>query len=144
VWTNDRDMGTFDILMNSPQPGGSVANPWNVAYTVLYTSGAAGEYTSRNHGRYSNADVDALIDEAAAESDMEALVEIYTEIDKIYLSELPTVPLMYRPQNFHTTYAKYWTGFASADDGTFTPPMDLYDYAGYREMYMIESTGVTD
>lgn len=144
VWTNDRDMGTFDILMTSPWPGGSVANPWNIAYSVLYTKNALGEYTPSNYGRYSNADVDALIDEAAGTSDMATLIEIYTEIDTAYLSELPTVPLMYRPQNFHTTYAKYWTGFASADDGTSTPPMNLSDYAGYKELYMIESTGVTD
>jgi len=141
VWGNDRDMGTFDILMNSPQPGGSVANPWNWAYTILHTKNPAGEYTPSNHGRYSNPELDALIAEAASVSDLETLKEIYTEIDTIYLSELPTVPLMYRPQNFHTTYAKYWTGFASADDGTFTPPMNLYDYAGYKELFMISPTG---
>lgn len=142
VYTNDQQYGTFDILMASPQPGGSVANPWNVAYNILYTAAPVGEYTPRNFGRYSNADMDALINEAAGVSDLETLKEIYTEIDTIYLSELPTVPLMYRPQNFHTTYSKYWTGFASADDGTNTPPMNLHDYAGLLELYMIEPTGV--
>lgn len=142
VWTNDRDMGTFDILMTSPQPGGSVANPWNWAYNILYTKNPVGEYTPSNYGRYSNPDLDALINEAASTSDLETLKEIYTEIDTIYLSTLPTVPLMYRPQNFHTTYAKYWTGYASATDGTNTPPMNLSDYAGFKELFMISPTGV--
>lgn len=141
VYTNDQQYGNFDILMASPQPGGSVANPWNVAYNILYTAAPAGEYTPRNYGRYSNPEMDALINEAASTSDMDTLIEIYTEIDAIYLSELPTVPLMYRPQNFHTTYEKYWTGYASADDGSFTPPMNLTDYAGLKELFMVEPTG---
>ena len=141
VYNNDCQYGTFDIVMNSPQPGGSVANPWNWFYNILYTAAPSGEYTPRNYGRYSNADVDALINEAAACSDEETLKEIFTELDTIYLSELPTVPLMYRPQNFHTSYSKYWTGFATGDDGTNTPPMNLTDYAGFKELFMIEATG---
>jgi peptide/nickel transport system substrate-binding protein len=141
VYTNDQQYGTFDIVMASPQPGGSVANPWNIAYNVLYTASPEGEYTPRNYGRYSNPEIDALIEEAASETDFDTLVEIFTEIDTIYLSELPTVALMYRPQNFHTSYSYYWTGFATAGDGTNTPPMNLTDYAGYKELFMIEPTG---
>lgn len=141
VYTNDQQYGTFDILMASPQPGGSVANPWNWVYQILVTGAPEGEYTPRNYGRYSNPEIDALADEAAATTDMDTLIEIYTEIDTIYLSELPTVPLMYRPGNFHTTYAGYWTGWASADDGTNTPPYNLHDYAGLKELFMLEPTG---
>ena len=127
--------------MASPQPGGSVANPWNWVYQILVTGAPEGEYTPRNYGRYSNPEIDALADEAAATTDMDTLIEIYTEIDTIYLSELPTVPLMYRPGNFHTTYSGYWTGWASADDGTNTPPYNLHDYAGLKELFMLEPTG---
>ena len=141
VYTNDQQYGTFDILMASPQPGGSVANPWNWVYQILVTGAPEGEYTPRNYGRYSNPEIDALADEAAATTDMDTLIEIYTEIDTIYLSELPTVPLMYRPGNVHTTYAGYWTGWASADDGTNTPPYNLHDYAGLKELFMLEPTG---
>ena len=141
VYTNDQQYGTFDILMASPQPGGSVANPWNWVYQILVTGAPEGEYTPRNYGRYSNPEIDALADEAAATTDMDTLIEIYTEIDTIYLSELPTVPLMYRPGNFHTTYAGYWKGWASADDGTNTPPYNLHDYAGLKELFMLEPTG---
>ncbi len=38
VYTNDQQYGTFDILMASPQPGGSVANPWNWVYQILVTA----------------------------------------------------------------------------------------------------------
>ena len=141
VYSNDSQYGTFDIVMTSPQPGGSVANPWNWVYQILVTSAPEGEYTPRNYGRYSNPKIDELANEAAATTDMDTLIEIYTEIDTIYLSELPTVPLMYRPGNFHTTYAGYWKGWASADDGTNTPPYNLHDYAGLKELFMLEPTG---
>ncbi len=141
VYTNDSQYGTFDIVMTSPQPGGTVANPWNWVYQILVTSAPEGEYTPRNYGRYSNPKIDELANEAAATTDMDTLIEIYTEIDTIYLSELPTVPLMYRPGNFHTTYAGYWKGWASADDGTNTPPYNLHDYAGLKELFMLEPTG---
>lgn len=141
VYTNDSQYGTFDIVMTSPQPGGTVANPWNWVYQILVTGAPEGEYTPRNYGRYSNPKIDELANEAAATTDMDTLIEIYTEIDTIYLSELPTVPLMYRPGNFHTTYAGYWKGWASADDGTNTPPYNLHDYAGLKELFMLEPTG---
>ena len=141
VYTNDYQYGTFDIVMTSPQPGGTVANPWNWVYQILVTGAPEGEYTPRNYGRYSNPKIDELANEAAATTDMDTLIEIYTEIDTIYLSELPTVPLMYRPGNFHTTYAGYWKGWASADDGTNTPPYNLHDYAGLKELFMLEPTG---
>lgn len=141
VYSNDNQYGTFDIVMTSPQPGGTVANPWNWVYQILVTSAPEGEYTPRNYGRYSNPKIDELANEAAATTDMDTLIEIYTEIDTIYLSELPTVPLMYRPGNFHTTYAGYWKGWASADDGTNTPPYNLHDYAGLKELFMLEPTG---
>ena len=141
VYSNDNQYGTFDIVMTSPQPGGTVANPWNWVYQILVTGAPEGEYTPRNYGRYSNPKIDELANEAAATTDMDTLIEIYTEIDTIYLSELPTVPLMYRPGNFHTTYAGYWKGWASADDGTNTPPYNLHDYAGLKELFMLEPTG---
>lgn len=141
VYSNDSQYGTFDIVMTSPQPGGTVANPWNWVYQILVTGAPEGEYTPRNYGRYSNPKIDELANEAAATTDMDTLIEIYTEIDTIYLSELPTVPLMYRPGNFHTTYAGYWKGWASADDGTNTPPYNLHDYAGLKELFMLEPTG---
>lgn len=139
VYTTDSQTGNFDIVMASPWAGGSVANPWRIVYNVLYSGGVAdvGGVTTRNYGRYKNEEVDALIDELAAEADFDTIKEIMTEIDTIYLQELPTVFLMYRPQNFHTTYEGVWGGFGKANDGTNTPPMNCTDYAAIKDLYNI-------
>jgi peptide/nickel transport system substrate-binding protein len=139
VYWDDLYPGNFDIAMNSPYPPLSVAMPWQAAYNVLYSKGVPpiGEATSRNFNRYNNPRVDELIDLAAGTDDIDLLREYYTEIDKIWLEELPTVLLMYRPQVFHTVYEGYWTGFGTADNGKNTPPMDATDGAGIKDLYNI-------
>ncbi len=139
VYFNDLQAGQFDIVMNSPYPSLSVAMPWQAAFNVLYSKGvpAIGTATNRNYNRYTNARVDELIDLAAGTNDPELLKEYFTEIDKIWLEELPTLKLMYSTQVFHTTYEGYWTGFPKKDDGTNTPPMICLDGAGIKALYNI-------
>lgn len=143
IFFNDLYAGQFDIIMFSPYPAPSVAMPWQAAFNVLYSKGVppVGEPASRNFNRYTNARVDELVDLTAGISDKDQLTEHFTEINKIWLQELPTVPLMYRPQVFHTTYEGYWTGFAKKDDGTNTPPMDCTDAAGIKDLYNLKPTG---
>ncbi len=135
--------GNVDIGMWSPYPSLSVAMPWEAVFQVMYSKGVPpiGESANRNFNRFSNERVDELIDLAAATNDLDELRDYLTEINKIWLTELPTVPLMYRPEVFHTTYEGYWTGFAKKDDGSNTPPMICMDAAGIKDLYNIKPTG---
>ena len=143
VYNNDLNAGTFDIAMNSPYPSLSTAMPWEAAFNVMYSKGVPpiGESTSRNYNRYANARVDELIDLSAGTADIDELRDYFTEINKIWLEELPSVQLMYRPQVFHTTYEGYWTGFAKMGDGSNTPPMVCLDGAGIKDLYNIKASG---
>lgn len=82
-----------------------------------------------NWGQYSNPEVDTLIQQIPAETDPAALKELYTELVRIYLTDVPSFTLMYRPQSFHTVNESVWTNFPHADDGTNppVPPLDLTD-----------------
>jgi peptide/nickel transport system substrate-binding protein len=53
----------------------------------------------------------------------------YTELTRIYLTDIPSFTMMYRPQLFHTVNASKWIGFPHQDDGTNPPipPLDLTD-----------------
>ena len=53
----------------------------------------------------------------------------YTELVKIYLTDVPSFTLMYRPQSFHTVNESVWTNFPHEGDGTNppVPPLDLTD-----------------
>jgi peptide/nickel transport system substrate-binding protein len=82
-----------------------------------------------NWGQYTNPDVDALITQIPGESDPAKVKELYTQLVKIYLTDVPSFTLMYRPQSFHTVNESVWTNFPHADDGTNppVPPLDLTD-----------------
>ena len=71
------------------------------------------------------------------------LKELYTELVKIYLTEVPSFTLMYRPQSFHTVNESVWTNFPHAEDGTNppVPPLDLTDgwsIAGLYNLVLVE------
>ena len=80
-------------------------------------------------GGYVNPAVDALINAIPGETDPTKIKADYTEITKIYLTNVPSFTLMYRPQSFHTVNESVWTGFPHDGDGTNppVPPLDLTD-----------------
>ena len=51
---------------------------------------------------------------------------------------LPTIPLMYRPSSFQTTYEGVWTGFAKNGDGSNIPPLDCTDQAAIKDLYNLK------
>jgi peptide/nickel transport system substrate-binding protein len=82
-----------------------------------------------NWGQYSNPAADALINSIPTETDPAKVKATYTELVKIYLTDVPSFTLMYRPQSFHTVNESVWTNFPHDGDGTNppVPPLDLTD-----------------
>jgi peptide/nickel transport system substrate-binding protein len=91
-------------------------------------NGAASNWNG-NWGQYSNPAADALIKSIPTESDPAKIKAAYTELVKIYLTDVPSFTLMYRPQAFHTVNESVWTNFPHDGDGTTppVPPLDLTD-----------------
>ncbi|MDO7908828.1 ABC transporter substrate-binding protein [Paenibacillus sp. JX-17] len=141
VWTNDLQTGKFDIIMNTPAGGVSPSQPWNRAMTIMYSKGVAplGEMAFWNWGRYKNDRADAIIDEIPTVSDDAKLKELYTELTTIWLKDIPSIPLMYRPWVFHTVNESVWKGFPTEGDGSNIPPQIAMDGAGIRALYEIHN-----
>ncbi len=93
-----------------------------------------------NWGQYTNARVDELLALIPSESDQAKLKEYYTELVEIYLTEVPSFTLMYRPQSFHTVNESVWTNFPHEGDGTNppVPPLDLTDGWSIAGLYNLE------
>ncbi|WP_336781287.1 ABC transporter substrate-binding protein [Paenibacillus illinoisensis] len=141
VWTNDLQTGKFDIIMNTPAGGVSPSQPWNRAMTIMYSKGVAplGEMAFWNWGRYQNDRADAIIEEIPSVSDEAKLKALYTELNTIWLKDIPSIPLMYRPWVFDTVNESVWKGFPSEGDGTNIPPQISMDGAGIKALYQIHN-----
>jgi len=58
----------------------------------------------------------------------------------MYLTDVPSFTLMYRPQNFHTVNESVWTNFPYGGDGTDppVPPLNLVDGWSIAGLYNLE------
>ncbi len=110
--------------------GAGPTQPWGRVRKLMSSEfeGMASNWNG-NWGLYSNPDADALIQAIPGETDEAKLKEMYTELVKTYLTDVPSFTLMYRPQSFHTVNESVWTNFPHAEDGTNppVPPLNLTD-----------------
>jgi peptide/nickel transport system substrate-binding protein len=144
ITTNYPDWGVYQTVVtksDAPLPegydifmmwtdGAGPTQPWGRIRHLL-SSEFVGDTVNwnGNWGQYSNPRVDELISLIPGESDPAKLKEYYTELVKIYLTDVPSFTLMYRPQSFHTVNETVWTGFPNQEDGSNPPipPLDCTD-----------------
>ena len=96
---------------------------------------------SGNWGQYVNEEADKILAEIPLTTDHDELVKLYTELVKIYLTDVPSFSLMYRPSVFHAVNESVWTNFPTGDDGRNIPPMDCTDGYGIAALYELELVG---
>lgn len=130
----------YDIFMMFTD-GTGPTQPWGRIRKLISSEfiGVTSNWNG-NWGKYSNPEADALIQAIPGETDPAKLKELYTELVKIYLTDVPSFTLMYRPQNFHSVNETVWTNFPHEDDGTEppVPPLNLTDGWGIAGLYNIE------
>ena len=139
VYTTDQQTGNFDILMMSPG-GAGIASPWIRAYAAMGSQNlppVGTPNTIQNMGRWINERANQIIDAIAAETDAAKLKALWTELNIIYLQEMPVAGLMYRPWVFHTVNSSVWTGYPKINDGSNVPPTLLCDGYGIKGLYNI-------
>jgi peptide/nickel transport system substrate-binding protein len=130
----------YDIFMMWTD-GAGPTQPWGRVRKLLSSEfvGMSSNWNG-NWGQYSNPKADELIAAIPQETDEAKLKEIYTELVKLYLTDVPSFTLMYRPQSFHTVNESVWTGFPHEGDGTNppVPPLDLTDGWSIAGLYNLE------
>ena len=137
----DPDQTDYAIFMWSPDSA-SPSMPWGRCNQFLSSQfvGLQNNW-SGNWGQYVNEEADKILAEIPLTADQDKLVELYTELVKIYLTDVPSFSLMYRPNVFHTVNETVWTNFPSADDGRNIPPADCTDGYGIAALYELELVG---
>ena len=118
--------------------GSSPTMPWNRVRQFMSSeyNGIEGNW-SGNWGHYSNPRVDEIIAAIPSTTDAAKLKALYTEANKIYLTDVPSFTLMYRPNCFHAVNESVWTNFSEAGDGQNIPPGDLIHGYSIADLYNI-------
>ena len=137
VFTNPNQK-EYAIYMWSPEAA-SPSNPWTRVNQFMGKEFVGVENNwSGNWGQYVNDEADALIKKIPLTTDTEELKALYTELTKIYLTDVPSFSLMYRPSVFHAVNESVWTNFPAGDDGRNIPPADCTDGYGIAALYELE------
>ena len=128
----------YDIFMmwtDSATP----AQPWGRIRMLMSSefNGVEGNW-SGNWGHYSNARLDEIIQAIPTTTDETELKALYTEAVQIYLTDVPSFSLMYRPDKFHAVNESVWTNFPEQGDGRNIPPMDCTDGYSIAALYGLE------
>ncbi len=131
----------YDIFMYSPA-GAEPAAPWSRVRSFMSSDflGIDNNW-SGNFGHYKNDRIDEIIKTIPLTSDEAELKALYTEATKIYLDEVPSFSLMYRPEQFHAVNETVWTGYPEKDDGNNIPPSDCTDGYGIAALYNVSLVG---
>ncbi|MBN2047813.1 MAG: ABC transporter substrate-binding protein [Anaerolineaceae bacterium] len=133
----DGNQTEYDIFMVWSN-GAGPTNPWGRVRQLMASefAGTTGNWNG-NWGGYVNPRIDEIIAEIPQTTDQDALIELYTEATEIYLTDIPSFTLMYRPDQFYTVNESVWTNYPAADDGMNIPPMNLLDGYGVAGLYNI-------
>ena len=140
VFTNPKQTD-YDILMWSPD-GAGPSMPWGRLRQFMDGSliGVENNWTG-NWGQYLNERATEIINLIPLTSDPDELKALYTEATEIYLSEVPSFSLMYRPSVFHAVNESVWTNYPEDGDGRNIPPADCTDGYGIAALYDLELVG---
>jgi peptide/nickel transport system substrate-binding protein len=130
----------YDIFMMW-SAGAGPTMPWGRIRNLIGSEwvGMASNWNG-NWGQYVNPRVDELLQAIPAETDEAALKEMYTELVEIYLTDIPSFTLMYRPQQVHAVNETVWTNFPHQGDGTTppVPPLNLINGWSIAGLYNLE------
>lgn len=128
--------GTFDLGLWFVA-GVGAASPWQRFRDVMDSRDVPdiGKTAFWGYNRYKNPKVGELLDKAAAAESDNELKQYLGELDKIFMTDVPAIPLMYRPLEFFEFNESVWTGFPSAANPK-APPM--FTGAGVRLLFNIK------
>jgi peptide/nickel transport system substrate-binding protein len=124
----------YDIFMWSTQ-GISPAQPYSRIRALLGNDFEGLDHNwNGNFGQFFHERALEIISVLPFESG-DTLRALYTELVQIYLTEVPSFSLMYRPEKFHTVNESVWTGFTEAGDGNNIPPVNSITGFAIADLY---------
>lgn len=139
LWMNNLTNGEFDFSMYTPYPTQSTATPWARFDAIMSSTDwqPSGKAMWQNQGRYKNQKADSLLTVLPKLSDDVSVKNTYKELNKIFMKDLPVIPLMYRPWFFYEFSTIHWDNFPT-EENPYSPPQCLMVGAGINGLWEIK------
>lgn len=125
TWVSDMQTGTFDMTLNF---GLNQYNPYFYYESDLATSNSApiGQDATSNYERYSNQNVDNLLNEYAQSTSATQQKQIIDQLEQVMLQQVPVIPMFYAA-NWNEYDNRYYVGWPDASNPYVTPTYALPD-----------------
>lgn len=138
-WEKDLRFGKFDLALKTQTADLSAATPWTRFDQVMCSKNAkpVGEESFSNVGRFSDPTADSLLELIPSLTDSVELKAAYRSLNRIFMQQIPVLPLMYRPTQYYQFSTKHWTNFPT-EENPYAPPQNLIVGAGIKALWMIK------
>jgi len=98
-------------------------------------------WNGANYSMYSNPRATEIVRLIPLTTDPAQVRALYTEAVEIYLTDVPSFSLMYRPDQFHAVNESVWTGFTEAGDGRNVPPLICLNGYAIADLFNVRLVG---
>ena len=140
-----RNTGNFDVFFDTPVSMQSRSTPWSRFESVMSARNwrPQGQNMYENIGRWNNPNsdnfisaVDSLLHLIPLMNNVEDQREAYTMLNRIFMQEQPTIPVLYRPEEYYMFSIRHWENFPTAAN-PYAPPRMPVASAGTRMLWEI-------
>lgn len=141
--------GKFDLFLETPAAKLSASMPWTRFEKVMSSANwdKIGEKMYENTGRFNKPGtkeyikaIDSLLHAIPLMTDPADIAEGYRKLNRYFMEEQPTIPLLYRPEEFYEFSTKHWTNFPVDGDNDNIPPHLPVAMAGTKLLWRIKPT----
>jgi len=112
VWWSRLSEKNWDFVIGWADASPGYAHPWNAFRSTMDNRLS---HPSGNWENYNNPDVQALIDAIPKESDANVLKGIYTQLQEIWLTDIPGIPTFYGA-TWYEYSSEYWDGWPNEEN----------------------------
>ncbi len=118
-------LGNFDLVMHKPVADVTPSLPWSRFNEIMASRDwqPLGAWAGVNIGRYNQPgtegfrpEVDQLLSAIPLMTDSVEIAKAYRELNKIFMEDQPSIPLVYLPEQFYEFSDRVWTNWPTAEN----------------------------
>jgi peptide/nickel transport system substrate-binding protein len=118
-------LGNFDLIMHKPVADVTPSLPWSRFNEIMASRDwqPLGAWAGVNIGRYNQPgtpeyrpEVDKLLSAIPLMKNADSIAVAYRELNKIFMEDQPSIPLVYLPEQFYEFSDRVWTNWPTAEN----------------------------